>query len=81
MSGGLVPAALGCFAWGVVSVLFSPSHMASIPLIIGGQKSILDGKHAIPYALLFTLGLFITIAIVGVVCLLLGRMLGDVGPY
>lgn len=84
MSGGLIVAALGCFAWGVVSVLFSPCHMASIPLIIGyvgGQKSILGGRNAVPYALLFTLGLFITIAIVGVVCLLLGRMLGDVGPY
>ena len=84
MSGGLAMAAFGCFAWGVVSVLFSPCHMASIPLIIGyvgGQKSILEGRHAIPYAILFTLGLFITIGIVGVVCLLLGRILGDVGPY
>ena len=84
MSGGLAVADFGCFAWGVVSVLFSPCHMASIPLIIGyvgGQKSILEGKHAAPYAILFTLGLFITIAIVGVICLFLGRMLGDVGPY
>jgi cytochrome c-type biogenesis protein len=84
MSGGLVVAALGCFVWGLVSVLFSPCHMASIPLIIGyvgGQKSVLEGRQAVPYAILFTLGLFITIAIVGVVCLLLGRMLGDVGPY
>lgn len=84
MSGGLAIAAFGCFAWGVVSVLFSPCHMASIPLIIGyvgGQQSLLEGKKAVPYALLFTLGLFITIAIVGVICLLLGRMLGDVGPY
>ena len=84
MSGGLAMAAFGCFAWGVVSVLFSPCHMASIPLIIGyvgGQKSILEGKQAVPYAILFTLGLFITIGIVGVVCLLLGRILGDVGPY
>ena len=84
MNGGLALAAVGCFAWGVVSVLFSPCHMASIPLIIGyvgGQKSILEGKQAVPYAILFTLGLFITIAIVGVVCLFLGRMLGDVGPY
>jgi cytochrome c-type biogenesis protein len=84
MSGGLAVAAFGCFAWGMVSVLFSPCHMASIPLIIGyvgGQKSILEGKQAVPYAICFTLGLFITIAIVGVACLFLGRMLGDVGPY
>jgi len=84
MNGGLAVAAFGCFAWGVVSVLFSPCHMASIPLIIGyvgGQNSILEGRKAVPYALLFTLGLFITIGVVGVICMLLGRMLGDVGPY
>jgi len=83
-SGGLFVAAFGCFTWGMVSVLFSPCHMASIPLIIGyvgGQDSILEGKKAVPYALLFTLGLFITIAVVGVICIFLGRMLGDVGPY
>ena len=29
----------------------------------------------------FTVGLFITIALVGIVCAILGRMLGDVGNY
>lgn len=84
MSGGLLLAALGCFAWGMVSVLFSPCHMASIPLIIGyvgGQHSIISGRQAIPFAVLFTTGLFITIALVGVICIALGRMLGDIGPY
>lgn len=84
MSGGLLFAAIGCFAWGIVSVLFSPCHMASIPLIIGyvgGQKAIVKGRQAVPFAILFTSGLFITIAIVGLVCIWLGRMMGDVGPY
>jgi len=84
MSGGFLLAAFGCFAWGIVSVLFSPCHMASIPLIIGyvgGQNSILKGREAIPYTILFTAGLFITIAVVGLICVLLGRMMGDVGPY
>ena len=84
MSGGFLLAAIGCFSWGVVSVLFSPCHMASIPLIIGyvgGQNSILKGRDAIPYTILFTGGLFITIAVVGLICVFLGRMMGDVGPY
>lgn len=84
MTGGLLVAAIGCFAWGIVSVLFSPCHMASIPLIIGyvgGQKTILKERDAIPYALVFTCGLFITIAIIGFICVMLGRMMGDVGPY
>jgi len=77
-------AALGCFLWGVVSVLFSPCHLASIPLIVGyvaGQGRILEGKEAAGYAGLFSLGLFLSIALVGATCALLGRMLGDVGPY
>jgi len=84
MSGGLLLGALGCFLWGVVSVLFSPCHLASIPLIVGyvgGQDANIESRKASLYAVLFTIGLFITIAAIGVVCSLLGRMLGDIGPY
>lgn len=84
MSQGLLLGGLGCFLWGMVSVLFSPCHLASIPLIIGyvgGQNHLVEGRKATLYAIIFTAGLFITIAVIGVVCTLLGRMLGDVGPY
>jgi len=65
-------------------VLFSPCHLASIPLIVayvGGQEQALKPKQAGVYSFLFTLGLFISIALIGIVCALLGRMLGDVGNY
>lgn len=81
---GLLLGALGCFLWGMVSVLFSPCHLASIPLIIAyvaGQNHLVEDRKATLYAILFSLGLFLTIAVIGVVCSLLGRMLGDVGPY
>ncbi len=81
---GLLIGGLGCFLWGVVSVLFSPCHLASIPLIVSyvaGQNHAVEGRKAVLYAVTFTFGLFITIAAIGVVCALLGRMLGDVGPY
>lgn len=84
MVGSFAVAAAGCFLWGVVSVLFSPCHLASIPLIVGyvaGQGRLIQGREAARYALAFTAGLFLTIAAVGVVCTLLGRMLGDVGPW
>ena len=87
MTGSLGPALVGSFLWGIVSVLFSPCHMASIPLIIayvGGQQKILEGRRAALYAILFSLGLFVTIALVGVLCALLGRMLGmwaHTGPF
>lgn len=84
MSQGLLLGGLGCFLWGMVSVLFSPCHLASIPLIIGyvgGQNQLVEGRKATLYAVIFTTGLFITIAVIGIVCSMLGRMLGDVGPY
>jgi len=81
---GTYLAALGCFVWGMISVLLSPCHLASIPLIVayvGGQDEIIKGRKAAVYAALFSTGLFITIVIVGVICAMLGRMLGDIGPY
>ena len=77
-------AALGCFLWGVISVLFSPCHLASIPLIVayvGGQQAILTARKAGLYSVVFSSGLFISIALVGIICALLGRMLGDIGNY
>ncbi|MBI4797297.1 MAG: sulfite exporter TauE/SafE family protein [Desulfarculus sp.] len=84
ITGGSVLAGLGCFLWGMVSVLFSPCHLAAIPLMVGyvaGQEQGLGPRHGAHYALAFTTGLFLTIAAVGVISSLLGRMLGDVGPY
>jgi cytochrome c-type biogenesis protein len=84
MTGGSLAAYAGSFLWGLVSVLFSPCHLASIPLMVGyvaGQGRLVEGREAARYAIAFTSGLFITIALVGVACTLLGRMLGDIGPY
>jgi cytochrome c-type biogenesis protein len=84
MSQGLLLGGLGCFLWGMVSVLFSPCHLASIPLIVSyvaAQDQQVEERKAAVYSLVFTIGLFITIAVIGVICTLLGRMLGDVGPY
>ena len=84
MMAGTALAALGCFLWGIISVALSPCHIASIPLIItyvAGQDKVLKAKHAAYYSVVFTIGLFITIALVGIICSLLGRMLGEVGPY
>jgi cytochrome c-type biogenesis protein len=84
MVSGTAIAAVGCLAWGMISVLFSPCHLASIPLIVAyvaGQDQALNPKQAGVYSSLFTLGLFISIALIGIVCALLGRMLGDIGNY
>ncbi|OPY89932.1 MAG: Thiol:disulfide interchange protein DsbD precursor [Syntrophus sp. PtaU1.Bin208] len=77
-------AAVASFLWGMISVLFSPCHLASIPLMIAyvaGQRETLTPRQAGLYATLFTGGLFLSIAAVGSICAGLGRMLGDIGPY
>lgn len=84
MMTGTTLAALGCFLWGMISVALSPCHMASIPLIVAyvaGQDKVLKPSHAAHYAVVFTVGLFITIALVGIICSFLGRMLGEIGSY
>jgi len=84
ITSGTTLAAAGCFLWGMISVVFSPCHLASIPLIVayvGGQEKILKPREAGFYSVAFTSGLFITIALIGIICALLGRMLGDVGNY
>ena len=84
ITAGPALAAAGCFIWGMISVVFSPCHLASIPLIVayvGGQEAAVNPRQAAWYAAAFSVGLFITIAAVGVVCALLGRMLGDVGNF
>ena len=84
MLGSFDLALAGCFLWGMVSVLFSPCHLASIPLMIGyvaGQKTLVNGKHAAGYAIIFSSGLFFSIALIGIICSALGKMLGDISPY
>lgn len=76
--------ALGAaFTWGVISVLLSPCHLASIPLIVGfmsEQKGMTVGR-AFRTALLFSLGVLASIALIGAITAALGRMLGNVGGW
>jgi len=84
MAHGGALAYAGSFFWGMVSVLLSPCHMASIPLLIAyvaGQRIIPPPRMAARFAVLFAIGIFITIMVVGLVCALAGRMLGDIGPW
>ncbi|PKN89005.1 MAG: cytochrome C biogenesis protein [Deltaproteobacteria bacterium HGW-Deltaproteobacteria-1] len=71
------------FAWGILSVILSPCHIACIPLIVGfidGQGNISTGR-AFVLSLLFGLGILITIALIGLTTALAGRMMGDIGGY
>jgi len=71
------------FFWGVLSILLSPCHLASIPLIIGflnGQKD-LNTKRAFWLSTCFTLGILAMMAIIGLITGLMGRLMGDIGDW
>jgi cytochrome c-type biogenesis protein len=70
-------------AWGILSILLSPCHLASIPLIVGfinGQGRI-STRRALAISTLFSVGILITIAAIGGATAAAGRMMGDVGRY
>jgi cytochrome c-type biogenesis protein len=71
------------FAWGVLSVLLSPCHLSSIPLIIGfiGQQGKMSPRRAFIISALFAVGILITIGLIGAITAALGRMMGSVGRY
>jgi cytochrome c-type biogenesis protein len=78
------PTALAAaFVWGVLSILLSPCHLSSIPLIVAfmGEQGGESGGRAIRISAVFALGILVTIGTIGVVTALMGRMLGDVGAY
>ncbi len=71
------------FAWGILSVILSPCHLASIPLIVGfisGQGRV-TAWRACGIATLFAVGILITIAVIGAITATAGRMMGDVGAW
>ncbi|MDD5440364.1 MAG: cytochrome c biogenesis protein CcdA [Candidatus Omnitrophica bacterium] len=71
------------FMWGILSVLLSPCHLASIPLIIGfiNDQGAITTRRAFSLSLLFSLGILVTIAGIGAITGNMGRMLGDIGAW
>jgi len=81
VEGAPAVALAAAFAWGVLSILLSPCHLASIPLIVGfidGQGRV-SVRRAFAIAALFAVGILITIAAIGAVTAAMGRMMGNVG--
>ena len=83
VEGSASVALAGAFAWGILSVVLSPCHLSSIPLIVAfiGETGGKAPKRAFAASSLFSLGILVTIAAVGAAPAALGRMMGDLGPY
>jgi cytochrome c-type biogenesis protein len=83
LNGNLLIALGASFLWGIASVLLSPCHLSSIPLVVAvliGKRT-LSVKQTFRLTLLFSVGVLVSIALIGVITALLGRMLGDLGSH
>jgi cytochrome c-type biogenesis protein len=83
-AGAPLLALAAAFAWGVVSVVVSPCHLTSIPLVVAYVNG--DGeppafRRALGLSSLFALGTLASIAAIGLLTVLAGRVAGDVGPW
>src|SRR4030043_101781 len=83
VEGTPVIAIVASFIWGVLSILLSPCHLASIPLIVGfiDEQGRISTKRAFVISALCAAGVLITIGAIGAVTAAAGRMMGDVGKY
>ena len=76
-------AVAAAFAWGVLSILLSPCHLTSVPLVIGyiSRQNEASGKRSSLLALTFALGILASITLIGIITASMGRFLGDVGVW
>lgn len=83
VSGAPLLALTAAAGWGVLSILLSPCHLASIPLIVGfiDNQGRMSTRRAFFISNLFAFGILISIALIGLLTGLAGRMLGDLGPW
>jgi cytochrome c-type biogenesis protein len=83
VSGQFSLAVAASFAWGVLSIVLSPCHLTSVPLVMGyiSKQNEASGIRSALLALTFALGLLITIALIGLLTSSMGRLMGDVGVW
>lgn len=81
IAGSAAVAVTAAFVWGILSILLSPCHLASIPLVvafINGQPR-MTTRRAVGLSTLFASGILVTIAVIGVITAAAGRVMGDLG--
>ena len=83
MYGSFTLALVASFAWGVLSILLSPCHLSSIPLVIGflTVRGVKTASRGILLSFLFAVGTLVMVAVIGAITAAAGRIMGDVGPY
>ena len=70
------------FAWGLISVIFSPCQLSTIPLVVGYVGGYTTGgvRKSFLYSLAFVVGIFIPMFIFAVFLYQVMYLLQDIGP-
>jgi len=81
IEGAPLIAVAASFIWGILSIVLSPCHLTSIPLLIGylSNQRELSTKKAFHLSIIFSVGIFVSIAVIGGITAVAGRILGDIG--
>jgi cytochrome c-type biogenesis protein len=60
--------------WGALSIILSPCHLSSIPLIVGfmAGRGAITAKRSFAISMLFSIGILVTLALIGGITILLG---------
>ena len=71
------------FIWGILSIILSPCHLESIPLIVAfvDKQGRISTRRAFWISTLFAVGILITIGAIGAITAAAGRMMGDIGRW
>lgn len=81
LSAGPAAALAASFLWGVLSIILSPCHLASIPLVIGfvDEQGAAAPLRAFTLSFVFSAGILVTLVGIGLITGLAGRIMGDIG--
>ncbi len=76
-------ALLAAYIWGIFGMLLSPCSLVTIPLVVGYIESqeTRGMKNAFVISSWFSLGIFVNVALVGIVIASAGSLLSEVGRY
>jgi len=77
----LVLVLAAAFVWGILSIVLSPCHISSIPLVVGyvNRNGLQSHRNAFVTSLYFSGGVLVSLLVIGAITSMMGLMLGDIG--
>jgi cytochrome c-type biogenesis protein len=83
VEGAAILAVPAAFIWGILSIVLSPCHLTTVPLVIGyvNRGGTISTRRALWTSTCFAGGVLVTLGIAGAVALAAGRLMGQTGTW